>query len=111
MEMQLAGIPQTIINNVQGVEAIDVTSGNVTLSASQAQKGLLIFTGTPGVSRDVTYPVGSTPPAICWAYSASNGNIVLKYAGGGATTTIAVATDTSAAYFVNAALGAVDMRW
>jgi len=110
MEMQIVGFPEALQNNTQSYQAPDVTSGNYTLSATEAQSAFYAVQGTPGVSRDLTFPVGAANPVVVWIYNSSNANVVVKYAGGGGTVTITAAAP-AAAVSVSAALGVLDLRW
>lgn len=80
---------------IAGSTTFSVTSGNVTLSdndgaADQARSAILIPTGTPGVSRDITAPSRSKAYIVL---NQSNAPVVIK---GAATTGATVTAGTSA---------------
>jgi len=77
-------------------ESINVASGDVTLTATQAQNQRIAVTGSPGVARTVNLPNGITGSWIIT--NGSNASVTIKSDGGGATGT-AVASGYSATVF------------
>jgi len=77
-------------------ESVNVASGNVTLTATQAQNQRIAVTGSPGVARTVNLPNGVTGSWVIT--NGSNASVTIKSDGGGATGT-AVASGYSATVF------------
>jgi hypothetical protein len=76
---------------IAGIESISVASGNVTLTTAnnsddQARNALLIFTGSPGTTRTITFP---NVEKLAWVYNnTGDGNSVTLTAGAGTTITV-----------------------
>lgn len=99
-----AGAWGTVVNNqitalleeaVASTVSLDVTSGDITLTATvgaanQARRALLLITGTPGTTRNVIAPSQSKTYVVI---NASNAAVVIK---GAATTGVTVASATRA---------------
>lgn len=76
--------------SIAGSVSISVTGGNVTLTTAnnasdQARNAILIFTGTPGVTRTVTMPNVSK---LTWIVNQSNASLTVS-AGAGTSVSIA----------------------
>ena len=85
---------------VAGAVTIDVTAGNVTLTATtgasnQARNAILLVTGTPGVSRNIVAPSSSK---IYIVINGSDGAVVIK---GSATTGVTIPVGTRGMVFWN----------
>lgn len=74
----------------------NVASGNVTLSASDAQNQRIAVTGSPGVTRTVFLPNGVTGSWI--VTNGSNATVTIRSDGGGATGTSIVAGYTATVF-------------
>lgn len=74
----------------------NVASGNVTLSASDAQNQRIAVTGSPGVARTVFLPNGVTGSWI--VTNGSNATVTVRSDGGGATGTSIVAGYTATVF-------------
>lgn len=74
----------------------NVASGNVTLSASDAQNQRIAVTGSPGVARTVFLPNGVTGSWI--VTNGSNATVTIRSDGGGATGTSIVAGYTATVF-------------
>lgn len=89
---------------IGGSVTIDVTSASVTLSngdgsaSNQARYAVLLVTGTPGASRNVIAPGGSTSRNWYVVKNGSNDSIVFK---SGSTTGVTIPTGVTAVVYWN----------
>ena len=89
---------------VAGSVTLDVTSGNITLTngdgsaSNQARYAILNVTGTPGTSRNVIAPGGSTSRSWYLVNNASDGSVVIKAS---ATTGVTVTSGAAAVVYWN----------
>jgi len=90
---------------VAGVVSVSVTAGNVALSTAnnaddQARNALIVLTGTPGVTRTVTFP---DVEKLTWVYNNSDSSATLT---AGAGTTVSVPAGSIALIYTDAATNA-----
>lgn len=93
---------------ISKVTSVSVTAGDVTLTSAnnatdQARSAVLVFTGTPGVSRNVTAP---NLQHLYYLYNNSDSTVVFK---GGAGTSVTVAVGTKASVYTDGATNAVSL--
>ena len=87
---------------VAGSVTLDVTSGNITLTngdgsaSNQARYAVLNVTGTPGTSRNVIAPGGSTSRSWYLVNNASDGSVVIKAS---ATTGVTITAGAAAVVY------------
>jgi hypothetical protein len=87
---------------VAGSVTLDVTSGNITLTngdgsaSNQARYAILNVTGTPGTSRNVIAPGGSTSRSWYLVNNASDGSVVIKAS---ATTGVTITAGAAAVVY------------
>ncbi len=119
---ELDGTWGTTINNsltspvdvaIGGAVTVDVTAANVSLTngdgsaSNQSRYAVLLITGTPGTSRNVVAPGGSTSRNWYFVKNGSNGDVVIKAS---ATTGVTIASGAEALIYWNGsdyALGSV----
>lgn len=89
---------------IAGSVTLDVTSGNITLTngdgsaSNQARYAILNVTGTPGTSRNVIAPGGSTSRSWYLVNNASDGSVVIKAS---ATTGVTITAGAAAVVYWN----------
>ena len=89
---------------IAGSVTLDVTSGNVTLTngdgsaSNQARYAVLNVTGTPGTSRNIIAPGGSTSRSWYLVNNASDGSVVIKAS---ATTGVTITAGAAAVVYWN----------
>lgn len=89
---------------IAGSVTLDVTSGNITLTngdgsaSNQARYAILNVTGTPGTSRNIIAPGGSTSRSWYLVNNASDGSVVIKAS---ATTGVTITAGAAAVVYWN----------
>jgi hypothetical protein len=89
---------------IAGSVTLDVTSGNITLTngdgsaSNQARYAILNVTGTPGTSRNIVAPGGSTSRSWYLVNNASDGSVVIKAS---ATTGVTITAGAAAVVYWN----------
>ena len=97
-----ANLGTVIEQAITGYQAIDVSSGDVTLTAldgvaDQSRNAILQFTGSPGVARNVYCPAGVTKVYVL--YNTCGSNLTL-YCGSSGSHGTGVTVPTGYAYQV-----------